>query len=162
MQHICKMKKLEIRAVIKYFCKKGMPPKEINEDFMETLGKESAFYSTVKKWAADFKRGRESVEDDIRSGRPKYATSDENVKFVHTLVMCDRRRDLRSIASEVGISFGTVQSILTDILGMSKVSARWVLRMLTDDQKRTRFHISRYLLSRYEDDPDDFIELVVT
>ena len=28
-------------AVIKYFCKKGMPPKEIHEDFMETLGKES-------------------------------------------------------------------------------------------------------------------------
>ena len=36
---------------------------------------------------------------------------------------CDRRRDLRSIASEVGIRFGAVQSILTDILGMSKVSA---------------------------------------
>ena len=30
------MEKLEIRAVIKYFCKKGMPPKEINADFMET------------------------------------------------------------------------------------------------------------------------------
>ena len=30
---------------------------------------------------------------------------DENVKVVHTLVMCDRRRDLRSIASEVGLSF---------------------------------------------------------
>ena len=35
MRHICKMEKLEIRAVIKYFCKKGMPPKEIHEDFME-------------------------------------------------------------------------------------------------------------------------------
>ena len=45
---------------------------------------------------------------------------------------------------------------------MSKVSARWVLRMLTDDQKRTLHNISRYLLSRYEDDPGDFIERVVT
>ena len=34
------------------------------------------------------------VEDDGRSGRPKDATTDENVKVVHTLVMCDRRRDL--------------------------------------------------------------------
>ena len=34
-----------------------------------------------------------------------------------------RMRDLQSIANEVGISFGGVQSILTDILGMSKVSA---------------------------------------
>ena len=45
---------------------------------------------------------------------------------MHTLVMCDRRRDLRSIDSEVDISFGAVQSILTDIFGMSKVSARWM------------------------------------
>ena len=114
MRHICKMEKLEIReeirAVIKYFCKKGMPPKEIHEDFMETRGKDSPSYSTEKKKAAEFKRGRESVEDDNRSDRPKDATGDENVKVVHTLVMCDRRRDLQSIAGEVCISFGAVQS----------------------------------------------------
>ena len=63
------------------------------------------------------------------SGRPKDTTTDENIKVVHTLGMCDRRQAMRSIASEVGISFGAVQSILTDILGMSKVSARWVSRM---------------------------------
>ena len=45
---------------------------------------------------------------------------------MHTLVMCDRMLDLGSIASEVGISFGAVKSFLTDTLGMSKVSARWV------------------------------------
>ena len=42
------MEKLEIRVVIKYFCKKGMPPKEIHEYFTETLGKESPSYKTVK------------------------------------------------------------------------------------------------------------------
>ena len=44
-----------------------------------------------------------SVEDDRRSGRPKDAAADENVKVMHTLVICDRRQDLRSIASEVSI-----------------------------------------------------------
>ena len=34
--------------------------------------------------------------------------------------------------------------------------------MLIDDKKRTQLDISRYLLSRYEDDPGDFIEQVVT
>ena len=72
--------------------------------------------------------------------------------------MCDRGRDLRSIASEVDISFQAVQSILIDILGMSKISARWVPLMLTNDQKRTPLDISRNLLSGYEDDPVDFIE----
>ena len=80
------MEKLEIRAVINYICKKGMPLKKIHEDFMETLGKESPFYSTAKIWAAEFKKERESIEDDELSGRPKDATTDENVK-----VVCDSR-----------------------------------------------------------------------
>ena len=132
-----------------------MPPKEIHEDFMESLGNENM--------AAKFKREREreTVEDDGQSGRPKDATTDENVKVMHNLVMCDRRRGLRSIAGEVGISFVAVQSILANILGVSKVSERWVLRMLTDYQKRT-LYISRYLLSRYEDYPGNFIARVVT
>ena len=59
-----------------------------------------------------------------------------------------------SIAREV---VGTVQSILT----VSKVSARWMMRMLTDDQKRTRLNISRYLLSCYEDDPGNITLYVI-
>ena len=62
-----------------------MPPEEIHGDLMETPS-----YSTVKKWAAEFKRGGGGrVEDDGRSGRSKDATADENVMVVHTLVMCD-------------------------------------------------------------------------
>ena len=59
VQHICKMEKLEIRMVIKYFCKKGMPPIKIHEDFMETLGKESPSYRTVQKNWQQSLRGRE-------------------------------------------------------------------------------------------------------
>jgi hypothetical protein len=42
------MEKVEIRAVIKYLSKKGMSSKEIHEDFMDTLKKESPSYRTVK------------------------------------------------------------------------------------------------------------------
>ena len=133
MRQTCKIEKVEVRTVIKYLCKKGMTPKEIHEDFMKTLGNESR---SCEKCAAELKRGRESIKDDEMSGRPKDATTDDNVEIVHNLVMCNRRRDLQSIASEVSISFGAVQKNLTDVLGMSKVSARWVPRMLTDDQKR--------------------------
>ena len=49
-------------------------------------------------------------------------TADENVKVVHTLVICDKRRDLQSIVSEVGIRFGAVLSTLTNILGTSKIN----------------------------------------
>jgi hypothetical protein len=39
--------------------------------------------------------------------------------------MCDRRWDLRNITSEAGISIGSVQEILTDVYGMSKVPLDW-------------------------------------
>ena len=86
-----------------------MLPKEIHEYVMEPLGKRLLLIRTVKKWAAEFKRRRESIAEDRWSGCPKDATAIENVKVVHTLVMCDRRRDAQSIASEVGIHFGAVQ-----------------------------------------------------
>ena len=35
-------------------------------------------------------------------------------------------------------------------------------RMLIDDQKRTQLDISRYFLSRFEDDLGNFVERVVT
>ena len=56
------MDKVEVRAVIKYFCKckKGMSAKDIYDDFIQSL-KVSPSYSTVVTWAADFRRGRENV-----------------------------------------------------------------------------------------------------
>ena len=77
--------------------------------------------------------------------------------------MCDRRRSLHDIARQIGMSFGAVQSILNNILGMSKVSARWVPIMLTKDHKKSRLDISnKYLLSLYEDNPEEFMHCVVT
>ena len=67
------------------------------------------------KLAAEFKRGRESVEDDGWSGYYKDVNGDENFKLMHTLVICNRRRDMQSIASEVGITFGAVKLIPTNI-----------------------------------------------
>ncbi|UYV78958.1 hypothetical protein LAZ67_17000494 [Cordylochernes scorpioides] len=45
-QESSKMKTNEIRAVIKYLCKKGMSPKEIYEDMVDRLRKEAPSYST--------------------------------------------------------------------------------------------------------------------
>ena len=101
------MDKVEVRAVIKYFCKKGLSLKEIHDNFFKTLGDESPFYSTVNEWAAEFKRRRETVELYERSGHLKKATM-ENLELMQSF-----------------------KSFWIDILGMLKVFARWVPRMLT-------------------------------
>ena len=56
------MEKPEIRAVIKYFVKRGMKTKEIHADFQNTLGDSAPSYSTVAKWTVEFIFGRESLD----------------------------------------------------------------------------------------------------
>ncbi|XP_041369556.1 protein GVQW3-like [Gigantopelta aegis] len=71
------------RAVIPYLSHKGLTPKEIHEDMVITVGEDAPSYSMVKTWAAEFKRGRESLEDDTRLGRPVTVTTQETIANIH-------------------------------------------------------------------------------
>jgi hypothetical protein len=46
-----------------------------------------------------------SIEDDARSGRPKEAVTDENVKKVHKLILNYRKVKLIEIAETLKISY---------------------------------------------------------
>jgi len=78
-----KMDKTEYRAVIKFFVEEGLTPNEIHSRFIIVCGDSSLSFLTIKKWAAEFKRGRTSLEDDPREGRPKSATTPEIFEKVH-------------------------------------------------------------------------------
>jgi len=73
------MDKIEYRAVIKFFVKEGFTPNEIHLKFIKVYGDSSPSFSTIKKWAAEFKRGRTSFEDDPREGRLKSATTQKSL-----------------------------------------------------------------------------------
>ena len=156
------MEKFRFRAVIDYLQKKGLAPKAIHEDLVKTYGENAPSYSMTKKWAAEFKRGRESLEDDYRCGRPVSVVTQENITKVLDIVMTDRRVTTRHIASTLGISQTTAYNILTNDLKMTKVSARWVPRLLTPEQKRTRLITSRDNLRMFDMDPADFLARFVT
>lgn len=51
------MEELQVRAVIKYFQIKGLPPTEIKT----TLGEYAPSFLKVKTWLVDFKSGRTST-----------------------------------------------------------------------------------------------------
>ncbi len=50
----------------------------------------------------------------------------------------DRRANCRDLAFAHGVSNGTMHSILWDDLGLVKKSARWVPKLLNEDQKQER------------------------
>jgi len=93
---------------------------------------------TVYFWINEFKRGRTCTEDEARSGRPVEVTTLDIVEKIHGMIMEDRRMKVREIAEAVGISTERVHNILHEKLHVKKLCARWVPRLLTLDQKRTR------------------------
>jgi histone-lysine N-methyltransferase SETMAR len=136
------MDKIEYRAVIKFFVKEGLTPKEIHSKFITVYWDSSPSFQTIKKWAVEFKRGCTSFEDDPRKGRPKSAPPPEIIEQVHDMVLDDRRMKVRETAETIGISKERVGYILHEELNLKKLCARWVPCLLTADQKRTRMKIS--------------------
>ena len=81
---------------------------------------------------------------------------------IHNIITQNRRLKVREIADMVNISTERVDNILSKELGLSKLSARWVPRLLTTDLKLTRFRISKECLDLYEKNPVDFCRRFVT
>ena len=52
---------IEFRALIKFLTKEGKNAKEIHKRMTGVYGDSSPAYSTVAKWAGEFKRGRSSL-----------------------------------------------------------------------------------------------------
>ena len=98
------MDKIEYRAVIKFFVKEGLMPNEIHSKFIKVYGNSSPSFSTIKKWAAEFKRGRTSLEDVPREGRPKSAITPKIIEQLHDMILDDRRMKAREISETIGIS----------------------------------------------------------
>jgi len=97
------MDRIQYRAVIKLFVKEGLTLIEIHSKFIKVYGDSSASFSTIKKWAAEFKRGRPSLEVDPREGSPKSATTPEIIEQVHDMLLDGRRMKVREIAETIGI-----------------------------------------------------------
>lgn len=55
-------------------------------------------YYQVKFWSKQFKWGRDSVEDDPRSGRPSDVITDEMCQAVEAFVLADRQIKVSTIA----------------------------------------------------------------
>ena len=76
-------------------------------------------------------------------------------------VLEDRRLPVQEIVAEVGISTGSVHSILTEDLNLRRVSVKFVPKLLTEQQKELRKEISKDMLDLANHDPE-FIKTIIT
>ena len=81
------------------------------------------------------------MEDDRRSGRLFTRRTDENVERVKQKVRSDRRLTVRMIADELGMNNERVWRTITEDLGMRKICAKMVPRLLNEGQKERRVQV---------------------
>jgi hypothetical protein len=106
-----------------------------------TYGEYAMKKFSVYEWHRRFKERREDVQDDPRSGQPKPHRIDANVDRVRTLVRSDGRLGAKLIEEKLNMNRETVRQILMEDMGMRKMSAKMVPRILTDDQKQRLLHV---------------------
>jgi histone-lysine N-methyltransferase SETMAR len=135
---------------------------KIHADLAQVIGGQAPFYRTVARWIESVNAGRTSLNDDPRSGRPSTAVTETNIAAVRALVDEDPNIMVAMISKTIGISDGSVHTILHDHLGLRKVTARWVPHLLTDEQKRERVRCSQKFLRNFAHGGSQRLSDVVT
>ncbi|XP_037898914.1 protein GVQW3-like [Glossina fuscipes] len=115
---------VEQRICIKFCLRAKCSAAETLRMLQKAFGDEAMSQKNVYKWYKDFKEGRERVEDEQRPGRPSTSTDEGHVKEIKDLILENRRLTIRDLANAVGISFGSTQTILKDILCVKRVKTR--------------------------------------
>lgn len=150
------------RIVIKFLANEKVKPIEILIRLRKQFGNETLSRTQVFAWHKSFAGGRSEVQNLPHPRRPKTSIISNNIQAVRGLIEGNRRLTVDEICKSIGISHGSVQSIIHNDLKFRKISARWVPRLLNADQKAARTEISQRLLNRYEAEGDAFLNRILT
>ncbi|KAJ4448109.1 hypothetical protein ANN_10121 [Periplaneta americana] len=129
---------MEQRVNIKFCYKLGKTATETHGMLVQVYGREAVSRKCVYEWFKRFREGKETIEDEPRSGRPSTSRTPEMIEKVRQVLEQDRRLTLRSIAEELDISKDTVHTIVRDD---------------TDEQKAKRMETSGDFISMCDQDP---------
>ena len=109
--------------------------------------------ASVFEWHKRFKEGRESVRDDERCGRSKEDRRPELIGQIKNFMDKDRCVSIETISAQFDVSVGTVHTIIREELKMRKICAKFVPRVLREDQKERCCHDSREIVELITSDP---------
>ena len=99
---------------------------------------------------------------DQRNKNPKKTKRTEDVvELVKCDIEEDRRVTLRQLAARYDMSLGSMQNLVTEQLGMRKKSARWVPKLLSEEQKEERVRCSQAFVKMAMDNSQS-LNIIVT
>ena len=118
-------------------------------------------WESVFEWHKTFKEGWESVRDDERCGRSKEVNTPELIGQIKNFMDKDCRVSIETISAQFNVSAWTVHTIIHEELKIRKICAKFVPRVLREDQKERRCHDRREMVKLISSDPA-VLDAVVT
>ena len=137
---------LEERYAIKFCFKLGKNVRETYGMFQTAFRPSCMNRASVFEWHKRFQEGRESVKDDERCGRSKEVKTTELIGQIKNFMDKERHVSIETISAQFDVSVGTVHTIIREELNMQKFCAKFVPRVLREDQKERRCHNSREMV----------------
>ena len=104
------------RAIIFYNFRRGLIQQQCINELLSIFGDEAPTKTTVYRWYGEFNRGRSSLQNEFREGRPKSVVVPEAIDAVRQLILYGRHMTYREIETTVGISGTSILSILHEDL----------------------------------------------
>lgn len=154
--------KIVVRGVILCNFRRGLSASECLEEMKAGMGSEAPSKRSIYEWYAKFRTGHFELTDAPREGRPKTATDDRNVNAVAALIAEDPSVTYRVIEETLGLDAMSLHRILHDHLGLSKKSARWVPRDLSDAEKQKRVEFAQRFLAEFDGGSSNKFSRLVT
>lgn len=152
---------MEERYAIKFCVKLGKNATETYGLLQTAYGPTCMGRSSVFEWHKRFKEGRESVRDDERCEREREVRTPELVEKIRNFMDEDRRVSIETISTQFDVSVGTVHTIIHEELKMRKICAKFVSRVLSEEQQERRRDVSSEIVELIESDPE-VLEALVT
>ena len=151
---------LEERYAIKFCFKLGKTATETYGMLQTAYGSSCMNRSSVFQWHKRFKEGRESVRDDERCGRSREVRTSEMIGQINDFMNRDRRVSIETLSTQFNVSVGAVHIIIREELKMRKICAKFVLRVLREDQRERRCNDSKEMVELINSDPQVLDALV--
>ena len=89
----------------------------------------------------------------MRCGRSKEVTTPELIGQIKNFIDKDHRVSIETISAQFDVSVATVHTIICKELKMQEICAKFVRRVLREDQKERRCHNSREMVVLINTDP---------
>ena len=113
--------KFQIRAYIRIRNLLGISAQDIEKELKSCLSDRAPQIKCVKRWINRFKKGGESLEDLRRSGRPKTAVTQANIRRVAELVEENPHVTYDEIEAETLLHPPSIKEILHKELNLKKL-----------------------------------------